>query len=101
MIILSRGGVNAVTAFKVVVLPEPVPPAIIALQGLTPRPSVQTHKNPARCEDKVLKFIKSIIVKGSFLNFLMVKVAPSAETGGMVALTLEPSGNLASSMGVC
>ena len=101
VIILSLGGTNAAIVFKVVVLPELVPPAIIALHGFTPNPSVQTHKKPAKWDDKVLKFIRSITVNGSFLNLRIVKVGPSAETGGSVALTLEPSFNLASNMGVC
>ncbi|GCC10759.1 hypothetical protein IPdc08_00795 [archaeon] len=47
----------------------------------------------------VPKFIISTIVKGSTLNFLIVREGPSIETGGIVALTLEPSGRRASRRG--
>ncbi|BAA29742.1 102aa long hypothetical protein [Pyrococcus horikoshii OT3] len=101
LITLSLGGMNIAKEFNVVVLPEPVPPATRMFAGLTPRPSTRSQRNAATSEFKVLNFIKSIIVSGSFLNFLIVIVGPSRLIGGNVALTLLPSGSLASRSGFC
>ena len=85
--------------FRVVVLPEPVPPAITKLAGRLSRPSIQTHIMAARREFTVPNLTKSNIVRGSSLNFLIVNVGPSGEIGGMVPFTLEPSGNRPSKIG--
>ena len=89
--ILSFGLIKEVNAFNVVVLPELVPPEIIALADFTPKPSKHSQKNAASSIEIVLNLIKSMMVKGSFLNLRMVKEGPSADTGGIVALILEPS----------
>lgn len=82
VIILSLGLIKAERAFNVVVLPELVPPDMIAFADLTPRPSMHNHKNPARSSEIVFALIKSIMVNGSFLNLRIVKDGPSGETGG-------------------
>ena len=85
--------------FSVVVLPEPVPPAITKFAGRLSRPSIHTHIIAANRELTVPNFTKSIIVSGSSLNFRMVSVGPSGETGGIVPLTRDPSGSRPSKMG--
>ena len=89
------------SALSNVVLPELVPPDTIILAGFTPRPSTQSHKKDAISLFNVLYFIKSTIVKGSFLNLRMVIVGPLADNGGIVAFTLEPFSKRASKIGDC
>ena len=72
VIILSLGLMKAERAFNVVVFPELVPPDIIAFADLTPSPSMHNQKNAASSIEIVFEFIKSIIVKGSFLNLRIV-----------------------------
>ena len=98
--ILSLEGINDVNVFNVVVFPEPVPPEMIIFEGLTFNPSMFIHKNAAKCALIEFDLIKSSIVNCYFLNFLIVRVEPSAVIGGIVALTLLPLGNLASRIGV-
>lgn len=92
---------NCVSVFSVVVFPDPVPPAIMMFDGFTPHPSITSHRNAASSYVSVLFSIRSIIVSGSFLNFRIVSVGPSALMGGIVAFIRLPSSNLASSSGVC
>ena len=100
VITLSVAGVKDAKTFKVDVLPEPVPPAINIFPGFAPpTPSTASHKKAATSLFIVPNFIRSRTVKGSFLNFLMVTEQPSMEIGGIVALTLEPSLNVASNKG--
>ena len=88
VIILSLGLMKAERAFSVVVFPELVPPEIIAFADLTPNPSKQSQKNAASSTDIVFEFIKSTIVNGSFLNFLIVSEGPSADISGIVAFSI-------------
>ena len=97
--ILSFGFMNAERAFRVVVFPELVPPDIIAFADLTPSPSMHSQKNAASSRVSVFELIKSITVRGSRLNFLIVSEGPSAETGGIVAFILDPSISRPSRMG--
>ena len=90
---------KAERAFNVVVFPELVPPEIIAFADLTPNPSMHNQKNAANSIEIVFEFIKSIMVRGSFLNLRIVSDGPSAETGGIVAFILEPSRSLPSRIG--
>ena len=83
--ILSLGFMKMERALSKVVFPELVPPETMMFAGLTPNPSTQSHKKEAISLFNVLYLIKSMIVKGSFLNFRMVIVGPSADNGGMVA----------------
>ena len=88
---------KAPSTFSVVVFPEPVPPATSMLHGADPIPSANTHSNDASLGEMVPNFIKSTTVSGSLSCFLMVRVGPFGETGGIVAFTRLPSGNLPSS----
>ena len=99
--IRSFGLMNMDNALSTVVLPELVPPETIILAGFTPRPSTQSHKNDAISLFNVLYFIRSTMVKGSFLNLRMVIVGPLAESGAIVAFTRDPLANLASKIGDC
>ncbi len=92
---------NIDSALSSVVFPELVPPDTIIFAGFTPRPSTHSHKNDAISVFNVLNLIKSTIVKGSFLNFLIVIVGPLADNGGIVAFTRDPFSSLASKMGDC
>ena len=67
------------------------------LHGAAPIPSPNIQNNDANLGDTVPNFIKSIIVNGSLICFLIVIVGPFGETGGIVALTRLPSGNRPSS----
>ena len=89
-------GINNPNTFKVVVLPEPVPPATKILDGAEPIPSANIHNSEASLGDIVPNFIKLTTVSGSFICFLIVIVGPFGETGGIVAFTRLPSGNLPS-----
>ena len=85
--------------FRVVVLPEPVPPAITKFAGRLSSPSIQTHIMAASLGLTVPNLTRSIIVSGSSLNLRMVRVGPSGETGGMVPFTRDPSGRRPSKIG--
>ena len=82
-------------AFKNVVLPEPVPPLIKMLYP----PSTSFLRKSAASFVIEPHLIKSSIVIWSAGNFLIVTAAPSIATGGKTTFTLEPSGNLVSTIG--
>jgi hypothetical protein len=98
---LLSHGIYIPSTFKVVVLPEPVPPAITKFAGFAPNPSIQIHIIAANLRFMVPNLIKLIMVNGSSMNFLIVNVGPSGDTGGIVPLTRLPSGNLPSNIGTC
>ena len=52
-----------------------------------------------RSSVQVPKLMRSLAVYGSLENFRMVSTAPWMASGGMMALTREPSGRRASTMG--
>lgn len=81
--------------FKVVVLPEPVPPETTMFS----RPLTQASRNLAISGVIVPNLIRSSIFRGSLANFLIVRLAPFKAKGGMIALTLDPSGRRASTIG--
>ena len=62
VIILSCCGINDDIVLSVVVFPQPVPPAIIMLDGLICNPSITIQRNAAKFNVKVFLFIKSKIV---------------------------------------
>ena len=78
-----------------VVFPEPVPPDTTTFS----LPSTQARSKFAISGVKVLKPIRSFTVKGSLANFRMVIDGPFNANGGMMALTREPSGKRASTIG--
>ncbi len=92
----SSGGMKAQTTFRSVVFPEPVPPLITMFW----RCLTASSKNCAICRVSVPKETRSSIVNGSEANFLMVSVGPVSARGDMIALTREPSGRRASTMGL-
>src|SRR3990167_4975872 len=81
--------------FNVVVLPEPVPPEIIILRCC----STQVLRNFAISIDKLSYFSKSCMYRFFFANLRIVTVGPFSAKGGIIALTREPSGKRASTIG--
>src|SRR5437868_15544631 len=93
--IRSSSGTNADIALSVVVLPVPVPPEMRMLSF----PFTQAARNCAAFGEIEPKEIRSFIVYGSRENFRIVSVGPLSASGGMIALTREPSGRRASTIG--
>ena len=93
-------GINIARTFNVVVFPLPVPPETRIFAALYCNPSIHIHNCAATSGLKVLYLIKSTIVKGSFLNFRIVREGVSGDAGWTVALTLLPSGKRASNNGL-
>src|SRR5205814_9983415 len=91
----SAFGMNAETAFRVVVLPVPVPPEIRTFSF----PRTHAARNCEAFGLTVPKLIRSSIVYGSRENFRIVSVDPRSESGGMIAVTRLPSGRRASTIG--
>ena len=91
----SRWGRKEETTFKVVVLPEPVPPDTkILTRALT-----QACKNFAIFSSRVPKEIKFSTVNGFLENLRMVTAGPTKDSGGMMMFTREPSSKRASTNG--
>ena len=80
---------------RVVVLPEPVPPEMTMFF------LAFTHisRNSAICGVSVARVIRSSAPSRSFLNLRMVMQGPLRASGGMMALTREPSARRASTSG--
>ncbi len=97
----SRLGMKEHKTLSVVVLPDAVPPEIRVFAGLTPRPSVASHRNAATSKSIVPTLTRSTTLIGSWRNLRRVRVAPSKLIGGRVALTRVPSGRRASRIGTC
>src|SRR5919199_6890270 len=91
----SAFGMYADIALSVVVLPVPVPPEIRMFSF----PCTQAERNCAAFGEIDPKLIRSSIVYGSRENFRIVSVGPLRESGGMIALTRDPSGSRASPIG--
>src|SRR4051794_41907860 len=85
---------NADIAFRVVVLPVPVPPEMRMLS----LPLTQAARNWAAFGEREPKEIRSFIVYGSRENFLIVKVGPLRASGGMKGLSRGPLGRRASAI---
>ena len=92
----SSDGMNDESTFSVVVLPVPVPPETMTFS----RPTTHAWRNRAACAFRVPKRMRSSIWYGSVENFRMVRYGPPIASGWMIALTREPSGKRASTMGV-
>lgn len=84
------------STFSKVVLPEPVPPEIKMFSFAR----TAALKNVARPAVSVPNPTRSSAVNGSTANLRMVSTGPSMERGGMMALTREPSGSRASTIGL-
>ena len=81
---------------RVVVLPEPVPPETKTFR----RASTQARMKSNISGVAVPKRTRSSTVKGVAENFRIVMTGPTRERGGMIALTREPSGRRASTLGL-
>jgi hypothetical protein len=92
----SPAGMKLDRTFSSVVLPEPVPPEMTMFS----RPRVQADRNSTRSGVMVPKASRSSTVRGSRLNLRTVSTGPVSDTGGMMALTREPSGRRASTIGL-
>ena len=79
-----------------VVLPEPVPPDTKMFR----RASTQARRKSNISGVAVPKRIRSSTVNGLAENFRMVMTGPIKDSGGMMALTREPSVNRASTIGL-
>ncbi len=93
--IRSPSGMNDESTLSSVVLPVPVPPETITLS----RASTQALSSSAISGESVPKPIRSSTVNGSLANLRMVSVEPLKASGGMIALTREPSDRRASTSG--
>ena len=95
VIILSLEGIKFDIAFKKVVFPEPVPPQI---KILYPAITISFSISAVSCVI-VCHSTRCFIVIASLKNFLIVTIGPFIATGSKTILTLEPSSNLASTIG--
>ena len=94
--IRSSSGMNDDRTLRVVVLPEPVPPDTKTLR----RASTQTLRNSNISAVAVPKRTRSSTVNGLAENFRIVMTGPISDTGSITALTREPSGRRASTLGL-
>ena len=86
---------NEDSTLSSVVLPVPVPPET----RMFSRASTQASSSSAISGVRVPKPIRSSTVNGSLANLRMVSVEPLKASGGMIALTREPSARRASTSG--
>ena len=91
----SLFGIDAESAFKSVVLPEPVPPDTSMLSCA----SMQRDRNSADSSEIEPMLIMSSRVRRRFENFRIVISGPESDSGGMIAFTRLPSGRRASTIG--
>ena len=93
----SSAGMNDDSTLSVVVLPVPVPPETMTLS----RPTTQACEEAGRrAALSVPKRMRSSTWNGSLENFRMVRNGPPMASGWITALTREPSGRRASTIGV-
>ena len=91
----SSWGMNPDRQLSMVVLPVPVPPEMRMLS----RASTMPWSTSAMSRVMARKRIRSSMVSFSLANLRMDSAGPSMASGGMMALTREPSGRRASTMG--
>ena len=93
--IRSVSGRKEESTFSSVVLPVPVPPETMMFSFAL------THalSSSAIAGVRVPKRIRSCTVSGILLNFRMVREEPPTASGGMIALTRDPSSRRASTSG--
>ena len=96
VMIRSSSGMNCDSTLSVVVLPEPVPPETKRFR----RASTQALRKSNISAVAVPKRMRSSTVKGLAENFRIVITGPMSDRGGMIALTREPSGRRASTLGL-
>ena len=90
--IRSPAGMKSLRTLSSVVLPEPVPPETMRFFRIC----TQTLRNAAISAVQVPKRMRSASVSGTRENLRIVTHGPVSESGGMMALTREPSGRRAS-----
>ena len=95
VMIRSSFGMNDDRTLSVVVLPEPVPPETKTFR----RASTQALRKSNMSAVAVPNRIRSSTVKGEAENFRIVITGPTSDSGGMIALTREPSVRRASTIG--
>ena len=93
--IRSSFGMNDERTLRVVVLPEPVPPDTKMFN----RASTHARRKSNMSAVAVPNRMRSSTVKGDAENFRIVMTGPTSESGGMMALTREPSVRRASTIG--
>ena len=93
--IRSSSGTKLVRQLSIVVLPEPVPPQTRRLS----RARTTAWRNSAISVVSVPLRSRSSMVSGWRPKRRMDKTGPSTASGGMIALTREPSGSRASTIG--
>ena len=84
------------STLSVVVLPEPVPPET----KMFSRACTQARRNSNISGVAVPKRTRSSVVNGDAANLRTVSTGPTRLIGGMTALTREPSGRRASTIGL-
>ena len=94
--IRSSLGMNEDSTLSVVVLPEPVPPETKTFR----RASTQAFRKSNISGVAVPKRMRSSTVNGEAANLRMVMTGPTRLSGGMMALTREPSVRRASTIGL-
>ena len=96
VMIRSSLGIYWDRAFKNVVFPDPVPPLMKMLYPARTRRA----RNPTTSGLTDCQASRSFMVMASLGNFRMVTMGPFRATGARTTLTREPSGSLASTMGL-
>ncbi len=88
-------GMNDDSTLSSVVFPVPVPPLTMTLS----RPSTPARMRSVPRGVMVPSWMRSSAVNGSLAKSRIVSTGPSTDSGGMMALTRDPSGSLASTIG--
>ena len=91
----SFSGMKPERRLSRVVFPDPVPPATITFLRII----TQAFMNSAALRVQVPNRMKSSTESVFFANFRMVIVGPESDSGGMIALTRDPSARRASTYG--
>ena len=92
---LSPDEIYSDNIFKTVVLPDPVPPDTIIFFLVR----TQAFKNSLIVKFKALNFNRSSVIRRVLPNFLIVRVGPVKDNGGIMALIRDPSARRASTIG--
>ena len=95
MTIRSESEIAAESAFKSVVLPEPVPPEIRTFSSASTQRCRKSTVSELSVPSRIISFRSSRLL----LNLRIVTSGPLSESGGITALTRLPSGRRASTIG--
>ena len=91
----SESAIAAESAFRSVVLPEPVPPEISTFSSASTQRCRKSTVSELSVPSRIISFRSSRLL----LNLRIVTSGPLSESGGMTALTRLPSGSRASTIG--